>query len=117
MSDQENSFISPIKKEVAEHIEQLDLSTLEKLHLKLLVHCYEIFKNISSESNLVFPTEKHLEDWCNLEVQRINDKNFSHLLFQQMSAALKKIKDYAKTIGKEPLSLKLEDLISLIQKN
>ena len=32
MSDQFNSFMSPVKKEVVDQIERLDLSTLQKLH-------------------------------------------------------------------------------------
>ena len=41
MSDQFNTFMSPVKKEVVDQIERLDLSTLQKLHLKLLAHCLE----------------------------------------------------------------------------
>ena len=113
MSEQFNSFTSPIEKEVVEQIEQLNLSTIQKLHLKLLSHCLEIFRVISNKSEVDFPTEKLLKEWCMKESQKINDKDFSVLLFRQMDAAGQKILGYSQKVGKRPLELNLEDLIKL----
>jgi len=113
MSEQFNSFTSPIEKEVVEQIEQLNLSTLQKLHLKLLSHCLEIFRVISSQRKINFPTEKLLKEWCLKESQKLNDENFATLLYKQMDAAGQKILDYSRNIGKEPLQLTLDDLIKL----
>ena len=114
MSEQINSFTSPIDKEVVERIEQLNISTLQKLHLKLLSHCLEIFRVISSQSKVEFPTEKLLRDWCLKESQKLDDKDFSVLLYEQMDAAGQKILNYSQKIQKRPLELTLEDLIHLI---
>jgi len=113
MSEQFNSFTSPIKKEVVDQIEQLNLSTLQKLHLKLLSHCLEIFRLISNESKVDFPTEKLLKEWCAKESEKLNDHDFSKLLFIQMDAAGQKILDYSKKIEKLPFELSLEDLVEL----
>ena len=113
MSEQFNSFTSPVKKEVVEKIEQLNLSTLQKLHLKLLSHCLEIFKVISDKNKVEFPTEKLLREWCVKESQKLDDNDFSVLLFKQMDAAAQKILDYSQKIEKRPLELTLEDLINL----
>ena len=113
MSEQFNSFISPIEKEVIEQIEQLNLSTIQKLHLKLLSHCLGIFRVISIQSNVDFPTEKLLRDWCIKESQKLEDEEFSNLLYTQMDAAGQKILDYSQKIKKRPLELTLEDLIKL----
>ena len=113
MSEQFNSFTSPIKKEVVQRIEQLNLSTLQKLHLKLLSHCLEIFRLISKEGKVDFPSEKLLRGWCVKESQKLNDSGFSILLFEQMDAASQKIINYSQKIGKQPLDLTLEDLIKL----
>ena len=113
MSEQINSFTSPIEKEVVEQIEQLNLSTIQKLHLKLLAHCLGIFKVISTQSKVDFPTEKLLRDWCVKESQKLEDKEFSKLLYTQMDAAGQKILDYSQKIEKRPLDLTLEDLIQL----
>ena len=114
MSEQFNSFTSPIKKEVVEQIEQLNLSTLQKLHLKLLSHCLEIFRMISNESKVDYPTEKLLRDWCIGESEKFDDKDFSILLYEQMDAAGKKLLDYSQKIDKSLIELTLEDLVKLI---
>ena len=113
MSEQFNSFTSPIEKEVVEQIERLNLSTIQKLHLKLLSHCLEIFRVISSQSKVDFPNEKLLRDWCVKESQKLKDEEFSKLLYKQMDAAGQKILDYSKKIEKRPLELTLKDLIKL----
>tara|TARA_B100000212_G_scaffold201516_1_gene151995 strand:+ start:696 stop:1052 length:357 start_codon:yes stop_codon:yes gene_type:complete len=113
MSDQFNSFISPVKKEIVDRIEKLDLSTLQKLHLKLLSHCLEVFKDISVKDNKEFPDEILLKKWCENESKKLKDESFSVLLFEQMNSAAIKLKNYAKSTGKYPLDLNLDDLIAL----
>ena len=113
MSDQFNSFMSPVKKEVVDQIERLDLSTLQKLHLKLLSHCLEVFKDISLKNHNEFPNNILLKNWCENEAKKLKDESFSMLLFEQMNSAAKKFKDYAKKTGKFALDLNLDDLIKL----
>ena len=113
MSDQFNSFMSPVKKEVVDQIERLDLSTLQKLHLKLLSHCLEVFKDISLKPDTDFPNEILLKRWCENEAKKLKDENFSELLFEQMNSAAFKLKSYAEKTGKFVLDLNLDDLIIL----
>ena len=113
MSDQLNSFMSPVKKEVVDQIERLDLSTLQKLHLKLLSHCLEVFKDISLNTDKEFPNEIHLKSWCENESNKLKDETFSALLYKQMNSAALKFKNYAKKTGKYPLDLNLDDLITM----
>ena len=114
MSDQFNFSISPVKKEVVDQIESLDLSTLQKLHLKLLTHCLEVFKDISLKADKEFPNEILLKNWCENEAKKLKDESFSSLLFEQMNSAAVKLKNYAKNTGKCPLDLNLDDLIKII---
>ena len=113
MSDQFNSSTSPLKKEVVDQIERLDLSTLQKLHLKLLAHCLEVFKDISVESDKEFPSETLLKRWCESEAKKLKDESFSVLLFEQMNSAANKLNKFAKQTGKYALDLNLDDLITL----
>ena len=113
MSDQFNSFMSPVKKEVVDQIERLDLSTIQKLHLKLLSHCLEVFKDISLKNDDEFPDDILLKSWCEKEAKKLKDESFSMLLFEQMNSAATKLKDYSKKIGKYALDLNLDDLITL----
>ena len=114
MSDQFNSFMSPVKKEVVDQIERLDLSTLQKLHLKLLSHCLEVFKDISLKNDDEFPNDILLKSWCEKEAKKLKDESFSMLLFEQMNSAAIKFQIYAKKTGKNVLDLNLDDLIALI---
>ena len=113
MSDQFNFSVSPVKKEVVDQIERLDLSTLQKLHLKLLSHCLEVFRDISLKADKEFPSEILLKRWCENEAKKLKDETFSLLLFEQMNSAAIKFKNYAKKTGKYPLDLDLDDLIIL----
>ena len=113
MSDQFNSFMSPVKKEVVDQIERLDLSTLQKLHLKLLSHCLEVFRDISLKNDNEFPNDILLKSWCENEARKLKDESFSMLLFEQMNSAAIKFKNYSKKTGKYPLDLNLDDLITL----
>jgi len=114
MSDQFNSFVSPVNKEVVDQIERLDLSTLQKLHLKLLSHCLEVFKDISIKADMDFANESLLKSWCENEAKKLKDESFSVLLFEQMNSAANKLKNYASNQGKQALDLNLDDLIKMI---
>ena len=113
MSDQFHSSLGPINKEVVDQIERLDLSTLQKLHLKLLSHCLEVFKEISLKADNEFPNEILLKKWCEKEAEKIKDESFSMLFFEQMNSAAIKLNNYAQKIGKYPLDLNLDDLVKL----
>tara|TARA_Y100001978_G_scaffold45999_1_gene41034 strand:- start:201 stop:557 length:357 start_codon:yes stop_codon:yes gene_type:complete len=113
MSDQFNFALSPVKKEIVDQIERLDLSTLQKLHLKLLSHCLEVFKDISLKADEEFPNESLLKKWCENEAEKLKDESFSVLLFEQMNSAAIKLQNYAKNTGKYALDLNLDDLITL----
>ena len=113
MSDQFNSFMSPVKKEVVDQIERLDLSTLQKLHLKLLSHCLEVFKDISLKADKEFPNEILLKKWCENESKKLKDDSFSMLLFEQMNSAAIKLNNFSKKKGKHALDLNLDDLITM----
>ena len=114
MSDQFNPLISPVQKEVVDQIDRLNISTLQKLHLKLLSHCLEVFKGISLKNNKEFPNNILLKSWCENEAKKLKDESFSMLLFEQMNSASLKLQNYAKKTGKYVLDLNLDDLIALI---
>ena len=113
MSDQFTQFNGPLKKEIVDRIEKLNLSTLQKLHLKLLSHCLEVFRDISLKADNAFPDSIQLQIWCDSEAKKFKDEKFSELLFIQMNSASDKLKKYAEKIGKYPFDLNLDDLVDL----
>ncbi len=118
MSDQLENFSSPIKKEVAQKIQDLDLPLIQKHHVRLLAHCLEIFKNIAANNNnQIFPNDQLIKQWCDLEAEKINDIEFTKLLFRQMNAAALKLELHSKKIGKNILDFNIDDLVDLVCNN
>ena len=117
MSNQTNWLSSPLSEEVVKNIEQLNLSIIQKQHIRLLAHCLEIFKEISKEDLSVFEEDELLREWCEKQSQQFNDKNFDQLFYEQMSSAAKKLNSFSKSIKKNLKELDLEDLIILVQQN
>ena len=117
MSDQLENFSSPIKKEVAQEIQDLDLPSIQKHHVRLLAHCLEIFKNISEANNGKFLDDQFIKEWCEAEAKKINDREFTQLLFDQMKAAAKKLEFHAEKNGKNILDFDLNDIVNLVCQN
>tara|TARA_Y100000589_G_C26750880_1_gene465720 strand:- start:207 stop:563 length:357 start_codon:yes stop_codon:yes gene_type:complete len=117
MSDHLENFSSPIKEDIALKIQELDLPLIQKHHVRLLIHCLEIFKNISALNDGRFPNDMILQNWCEAQARKINDKDFTELLLAQMIAAARKFDSYSKRINKNILDLNLEDLIDLVSQN
>ena len=117
MSKPTNSFSSPLSDKIVRNIDQLNLSTIEKHHIRLLAHCLEIFKEISKDDKSLFQEDELLREWCKKESQRFNDTNFNQLFYEQMCAAAKKLNSFSQKIEKDFRDLDLSDLINLVEQN
>ena len=117
MSDQTNSFSSPLSNEIVKSIDQLDLSIIQKHHVKLLAHCLEIFKEIAKDDTSLFQEYDLLREWCETQSHKFKDNNFNQLLYEQMSSAAKKLNSFSQSIEKNFKELNLEDLILLVEHN
>ena len=118
MSNQTNSFLSPLDEEAIKNIDQLNLSIIQKHHVRLLAHCLEILKKIAlRDENPFFDEDEALREWCEKQSQEFNDKKFNKLFYEQMSSASKKLNSYSKKAGKKFKELDIEDLIILVKLN
>ena len=117
MSNQTNSFPSPLSDEIVKNIEQLNLPIIKKHHVRLLAHCLEIFKEIGKDEKFFFEEDELLKEWCEKKTQKFKDKNFNQLFYEQMSSAAKKINFFSKSINKNFKELDLDDLITLVEQN
>ena len=115
MSNQTNSLSSPISEEFAKNIDRLDLSIIQKHHIRLLAHCLEIFKEIAKDEVSQFEEDELLREWCEKQSNQFNDTNFNYLFYEQMSSAAKKLNLFSQSIEKKLKDLDLEDLIVLVQ--
>ena len=117
MSNQTNWLSSPLSDEVIKNIDQLNLSIIQKHHVRLLAHCLEIFKEISKEDSSVFDEDELLREWCEKQSQQFNDKNFNQIFYEQMSSAAKKLNSFSLRLGKNFKELDLKDLVILVRQN
>ena len=117
MSNQTNSFSSPINEEIVKNIDQLNLPASQKHHIRLLAHCLAILKEIATEENDVFEEYKLLRKWCEAQSQKFNDRTFDQLFYEQMSSAAKKINSFSLTQQKKFQELDFQDLIILVKQN
>ena len=115
MSNQSNSFSTPLSDEIITNIDQLNLPITQKHHIRLLAHCLAIFKEISKNETPTFTEDELLRDWCVKQSQKFNDKNFNELFYEQMSSAAKKLNSFSRSIQKNLNELNIDDLITLVQ--
>tara|TARA_B100001029_G_C14983537_1_gene407519 strand:- start:76 stop:435 length:360 start_codon:yes stop_codon:yes gene_type:complete len=116
MSNQPNSFSSPLNDHIVKRIDELNLSIIQKHHIRLLAHCLAIFKQIAKE-DMSSLDEDILREWCENQSRKFNDKKFNKLFYEQMSSAAKKLSSFSITLEKNFKELALEDLIALVQQN
>ena len=114
MSNQPNSFSSPLNDEIVKTIDQLNLPIIQKHHVRLLAHCLEIFKEIAKDKVSLFDEDILLREWCDRQSQKFNDRNFNELFYNQMSSAAKKLNVFSQRQGKNFKELELQDLIILV---
>ena len=115
MSNQTNSFSSPLSDDIVKHIDHLNLPVVQKQHIRLLAHCLEIFKEIANDDMSLFEEDQLLREWCNEQSQKFNDENFNQIFYQQMSSAANKLNSFSKSIKKNFKELNIEDLIILVK--
>ena len=117
MSNQTNSSSSLLRDEIVKNIDQLNLSIIQKHHIRILAHCLEIFKEIAKDDISLFKEDELLREWCEKQSRKFDDQNFNQLLYEQMSSAAKKLNSFSQSIEKSFKELDLEDLISLVEQN
>ena len=103
---------SPLDLNQIQRIDKLNLSSIEKHHLRLIAHCLESFKDMKSElkSNSL-PSKEEQMAWCLANPNLGNDKEFIELLLQQFDAASKYLGKVAERLRISPMEITIENLI------
>ena len=70
MSDQTNSFPSPLSDEIVKNIDQLNLPIIKKHHVRLLAHCLEIFKEIGKDEKFFLKKMNFLRNGVTKNTQK-----------------------------------------------
>lgn len=117
MSEQIKKLSNFITEELLHEIDSLNLSPIEKHHVRLLLHCLQVFTAINLQKNNSSLTDEDLWSWSEKQSSKFEDKAFSELLYKQMCSARNKLEEFSKTINKDLLDLNLDDIVFLTQEH
>ena len=103
---------SPLSLEDLQKIEDTNLSSLERHHLRLLAHCLACFHSMANGASLgPLPNDQNRLDWCLNQPVLASDKTFIQILLEQFSAAASQLEEIAVKLGVTPLELTLTNLV------
>ena len=106
---------TPLNIETIQQIDNLDLSIMQKHHLRILAHCLQILKTINLDNTLEYQNKNPLREWCDNQSKKFDDKKFSDLFYEQLASASHKLSTFSKKIGKTIEDLEIDDLVLLVK--
>ena len=116
MSNHLDPMSNPLNLETIQEIDNLDLSIMQKHHLRILAHCLQILKIINVENNSSeYQNKNPLREWCDNQSKKFDDKKFSNLFYEQLENTSKKLSTFSKKIGKSIEDLEIDDLVLLVK--
>ena len=115
MSNYFDPFSNPLNIQRIKEIDNLDLSIMQKHHLRILAHCLQILKIINIDNNFEHQNKNLLREWCDNQSKKFDDKKFSDLFYEQLESTSKKLSTFSKKIGKNINDLEINDLILLVE--
>tara|TARA_Y100001968_G_scaffold333107_1_gene394166 strand:- start:1866 stop:2228 length:363 start_codon:yes stop_codon:yes gene_type:complete len=104
---------NPINVNQIKLIDQLNLSMIEKHHLRLLIHCLQSFKEMPNKESLKkLPSQKEQLEWCISHPKLSQDKEFIQTLLSQFASAGTYLEEIANSLKIPPMELTFQDLIN-----
>ena len=108
---------NPLNIEIIQEIDKLDLTIMQKHHLRILAHCLQILKIINVDNSLEYQNKNHLREWCDNQSKKFDDKKFSDLFYDQLESTSKKLSTFSKKICKSIEDLEIDDLVLLVEQS
>ena len=96
MSNHLDPFSNLLNIEIIQEIDNLDLSIMQKHHLRILAHCLQILKIMYVDNSLEYKNKNSLREWCDNQSKKFDDKKFSDLFYEQLEATSKKLSTFSK---------------------
>ena len=113
MSNNFDPSSNPLNVQTIQEIDNLDLTIMQKHHIRILAHCLQILKIINSDNS--FENKNLLREWCDNQSKKFDDKKFSDLFYHQLESTSKKLSTFSKKIGKNIEDLEIDDLVLLVE--
>ena len=102
-----------IDRATIERIDSTMLPQLDRHHLRVLSHCLDSFQTMAApQTTGAIPNEEQRRRWCQQQPVVAEDPAFLNTLLLQLKAAAEQLDQLALELGKPPLALTLDDLIS-----
>ena len=102
-----------IDRATIERIDSTLLPRLDRHHLRVLSHCLDSFQAMAAPGSIgKIPDEDQRRRWCQQQPVVADDPAFLNTLLLQFNAAADQLDQLALELGKPPLALTLDDLIS-----
>ena len=102
-----------IDRATIERIDSTLLPQLDRHHLRVLSHCLDSFQAMAAPGSTgTIPDEDERRRWCQQQPLVADDPAFLNTLLLQFNAAADQLDQLALELGKPPLALTLDDLIS-----
>ena len=117
MSNHLDPLSNPLNIQTIQEIDKLDLSIMQKHHLRILAHCLQILKIIRQENSFEYQNQNPLREWCDNQSKKFDDKKFSDLFYEQLESTSKKLSTFSKKIGKNIEDLEIDDLVLLVEQS
>ena len=115
MSNHFDPLSNPLNLQTIQEIDNLDLSIMQKHHLRILAHCLHILKFINADYSFEYQDNNPLREWCDNQSKKFDDKKFSDLFYEQLESTSKKLSIFSKKIGKNIEDLEIDDLVLLVE--
>ena len=117
MSNNLDPLSNRLNIQTIQEIDNLDLSIMQKHHLRILAHCLQIFKIITENNSSKLYDKNALREWCDNQSKRFDDKKFSDLFYEQLESTTKKLNTFSQSIGKSIEDLEIDDLLLLVEES
>jgi len=117
MSNHLDPFSNSLNIKTIQEIDNLELPIMQKHHVRILVHCLQILKTITSNDDSEVCEQNSLRAWCDNQSKKFDDKKFSDLFYAQLESTSKKLNSFSQKIGKNIEDLGIEDLVLLVQQS
>ena len=117
MSNNLDSLSNPLNIETIKEIDNLNLTLMQKHHIRILAHCLQILKILNFDGNDMSNDKNSLREWCDNQSKKFDDKKFSDLFYEQLESTSKKLSTFSKKIGKNIEDLEIDDLVLLVEQS
>ena len=115
MSNHLDPLSNLLNIETIQEIDNLDLTIMQKHHLRILAHCLQILKIINVDNSFEYQNKNLLREWCDNHSKKFDDKKFSDLFYEQLESTSKKLSTFSKKIDKNIEDLEIDDLVLLVE--